>query len=75
MKSLGSCWVKGTKNGRCRGTVSRWILLVGGNWRTPIELWVCEGHEDAPFSTLVDLAEPVQEIKTSQPLGITPLRK
>lgn len=75
MKTLGSCWLQRTGNGRCKGQVNRWLFLVGGNWRTPVELWVCEAHEGLPFTTLMEHAEAAQEVKTSQPLEVTPLRK
>lgn len=75
MKPLGTCWLARTKNGRCRGRVQRWVWLVGGNWRTPVEVWVCEGHEGLPFTTLLEFAEATLEVKTSESLTITPLRK
>lgn len=75
-KPLGTCWMKSTGNGRCaRGEATRWILLVNGNWRTPVETWLCANHQKLPFEVVVEAAVPVHEIKTSQPLGITPLRR
>lgn len=75
MRALGTCWVKGEGAGRCAGQVSRWVFLVGGNWRTPIEVWTCNKHEALPFSVLCDIAQPIAEVKTSTPLEVTPLRK
>lgn len=74
-KTLGQCWLKSTGNGRCKGEVGKWLWLVDGNWRLPVEVWVCNGHEALPFSTLLDYAEPAHEVKTSERLEITPLRK
>lgn len=75
MKTYGECWLKGTKNGRCKGEARKWLWLIDGNWRLPVELWVCDTHAMLPFNVLLERAEPAHEVKTSERLEITPLRK